>query len=92
MVPSYYELFPVNPEISDLLQLDIALIHTAYQPLTTTEKGKILNPGQFSNSLPQYSIYKMRKENYLQATIPVVRKNESGEFEKLVSFTLRLNA
>ena len=90
MVPSYFDLFPVSSTISSIEQINIIVEKSVYAKLTEGEKRKIKSLKNINQLKAYYSIKKSRKQSFLVATIPAIRLNQQGEFEKLISFTLNV--
>jgi len=90
MIPSYFELFPISSSISNVEQININLENVMYSKLSDAEKSKIKSTYNIEQLKPYYSIQQSRKQNFLVATIPAVRKGVNGELEKLNSFTLTI--
>lgn len=91
MLPSYFELFQISSSIKSIEQIQITLDNTIYIKLTDSERKKIKSQKNIIQQKAYYSIQKSRNQNFLAATIPVIRVNSFGELEKLISFTLKLN-
>ncbi|NOU17386.1 MAG: type IX secretion system sortase PorU [Bacteroidales bacterium] len=90
MIPSYFELFPISSSINSIEQLKIAIVNSQYSKLTDLELKKIKSVKKIGLLKPFFSVQQSRKQNFLAATIPAVRVNSNGEFEKLHSFTLSI--
>lgn len=90
MLPSYFELFPISASVNDIDQLKISIDNAIYTPLNDTEKSKVKSLEKINLLKPYFKIQQSQKQNYLASTIPAIRVNSAGEFEKLKSFVLNI--
>ncbi|MGE0077255.1 MAG: type IX secretion system sortase PorU [Bacteroidales bacterium] len=89
MAPSYFELIKIDNYADNNIILDIE--EEKWEIIEESEKKLVQKADLFENQNYQYIRSTESGKDYIQLTVPVIRKTENGAFEKLLSFEIVIN-
>lgn len=90
MIPSYFELIKVENQAS-ASNVTVEITNPQWQLLNESEIALIKNFEKFQNQKYSYTIAKETGKEYIELTVPTIRKGQNDQLEKLVSFRITMN-